>query len=199
MEEDKKSSPAKRRSQYARWILLAVVGVAGVFVIMGYQTVKNDLVSLEQQARTQWQQVNVQLVRQYELIPKLVDTTRAYADHERDILEELVAARDEYLSTSADRQPELAGELESTLTRFLAVAESYPELRADQLYRDLSYELSGTKNRIAVERMRYNAVVGEYNTSIRQCPGRWVALGQPDLEYFEAPEQQLAEPEWSLD
>lgn len=168
-------------------VLLILLG-AGV---KQYMDANNELVALETRAHTQWEQINVQLVRQYELIPKLVTVTESFASHEQDIIDKVTAARSRYLQAVPGQQPAAAGELDRAMAEWILLVEQYPNIKADQSYRDLFYELSGTKNRIAVERMRYNEAVGHYNTKKSQYPWRIAAMGKDNLEYYEAPPEQL--------
>ena len=179
------------------YVMIGLLVIAGASY-WGYAKLNNEMIRLEQRAVTQWQQVNVQLVRQYELIPKLVDIARAYAAHEEEVLANLTEARTRYQSSDAIDQPEAAGKLDQAVAGLFVLVERYPDLKADESFRDLSYEVAGTKNRIATERMRYNETVGIYNTRLRQFPWRLAAFGKPVLAYYTLPEEQLAEPEWEV-
>ena len=168
-------------------VLLILLG-AGV---QKYLSVNNELIALESRALTQWQQIDVQLSRQYELIPKLVQLTESFAAHEREIITKVTQARSRYINASPTEQPDAAGQLDTVMIEWLALVEQYPDIKADQSYRDLFYELSGTKNRIAIERMRYNEAVGLYNARLKQFPWRIAATGKSDLLYYEAPPEHL--------
>jgi len=176
----------------------AVVVVVAVAAGLAGSQYRNQLVALDVTVDTQWKQVENQLVRQHELLPKLVSLTREYAEHEKEILERLIEARTRYAAAPVTEKPRVAAELDTAVTQFLALAEDYPELRADRLFRDLSYEIAGTKNRIAVERKRYNDAVGALNTRLRQVPWRFVAFDVEPREFYAAPEERLAEPDLAL-
>src|SRR5262245_28713995 len=166
-------------------VLLAILGI-------GYVSIGNKLVTLDENTTAAWAQVETVLQRRYDLIPNLVSTVKGYAAHEKEILEEVTRLRSQWgAAKSVDDKVKTAGELESVLSRLLVVAEKYPELKADQNFRDLQYELSGTENRIAVERGRYNDSIRAYNTAVRQFPGSLVASRKgmvPKTAYFEAAE-----------
>ena len=174
--------------------LVAALALAAGAVV----AVDNQLVEAEVAVDTQWTQVEVQLVRQHELLPKLVAVAKRYAEHEAEVLEGLAAARSRYQSAPPSERPAQAGELDGMLVRVLALAEKYPALQASQHYQELAYEIAGTKNRIALERKRYNDLVGHYNARLRQLPWRLRAAGLEPRRYYEAPPEQLSEPELDL-
>jgi LemA protein len=167
----------------------AVVAIALVLVLW-FIGINNRLVALHEGAESAWGQVETVLQRRYDLIPNLVNTVKGYAKHEKGLLEEVTRLRSQWGSArTVDEKVKAAGQLEGTLSRLLLVAEQYPDLKASQNFRDLQYELSGTENRIAVERQRYNEAVRSYNTAIRQFPGSLVAGFRgfsADRTYFEA-------------
>jgi len=151
----------------------------------------NRLVQLREAIDASWAQVENQLQRRNDLIPNLVEVTKGYAKHEREIFEAVANARARMLSAGGSRDQTIAaaGELSSALSRLLALSERYPDLKADQQFARLSDELAGTENRIAVERMRYNDVVREYNAYIKSFPNMLYAgtMGFKPEKYFEAP------------
>jgi LemA protein len=177
-----------------RWpIILGVLGVIAFLVIaVGVWAVSanNQLVTLQENTRSTWAQVETVLQRRFDLIPNLVSTVKGYAAHEKEILEETTRLRSQWgAAKSVDEKAKAAGELEGTLARLLVVAEQYPDLKANQNFRDLQFELAGTENRISVERQRYNDAVRAYNTRVRSFPTSIVAsFGgfQPSDAYFEA-------------
>jgi len=159
---------------------------------------RNELVALDVAVDTQWKQVENQLERQHDLLPKLAAVARRYAAHEAGVLEKLAAARAAYAGANADAKPRLAGQVDGVLANVLALAESYPDLKADQQFRDLSYEIAGSQNRIALERQRYNEIVGVLNARLRQVPWSLVADGLESASFYEAPREQLADPDLEL-
>ncbi len=182
----------------ARWIALAACAVLLGGMAFGYFHLRNQLIALDVAAETQWKQVENQLVRQYELLPKLAAVTRSYASHEKEILSSLFEAREHYGLAATRERPEAAMELDGVVVSALMLAERYPNLRADAQFRDLAHEIAGTKNRIALERMRYNELAGFLNTRIRQQPWRLASFAIAPHSYYEAPADSLADPDLGL-
>lgn len=164
-------------------ILLVIVVVLGFFVMTMY----NRLVSLRNRFRNAFAQIDVQLKRRYDLIPNLVETAKAYMAHERETLEAVIAAR----NTAVQAEQRVAGDptdaaamqgligaergLTSALTRFFALAEAYPDLKADANMRQLNEELVSTENRVAFARQAYNDAVTAYNTARETFPSNLLA------------------------
>jgi LemA protein len=150
----------------------------------------NTFVSQEESVKTQWGQVQNELQRRNDLIPNLVETVKGYAQHEESVYKDIADARSRLLAAKSPEETiQAANQQSSALGRLLAVVENYPQLRANEQFNRLSDELAGTENRIAVERMRYNQRVQEYNTSRRQFPGNLTAkmFGFKEYPLFEAP------------
>ncbi|AAD36040.1 LemA protein [Thermotoga neapolitana DSM 4359] len=165
-------------------ILVLVVVIIGTTV--GYY---NYLVSLEQEVQEKYSQIQNQLQRRADLIPNLVETVKGYAAHEKEILEEIANARAKLIGAKTPQESAQAdAELSSALSRLLAIAENYPNLKADANFRQLMDELAGTENRIAVARRDYNEAVKKYNTAIKKFPGVIFAkmFGFEEKQYFEA-------------
>ena len=168
-----------------------LVGLAVLAVALsgcGY----NEMVTMKENIDSAWAQVQNQLQRRNDLIPNLVEVTRGYAAHEKEIFVHVADARARLLSAgSRDEKIAAAGELGTALGRLLAIAERYPDLKANQQFARLSDELAGTENRIAVERMRYNEAVRAYNSAIKSFPTVLYAnaFGFKPQKYFEAPEE----------
>lgn len=162
-----------------RFVILGVLGVIAFLTIaVGIWAVSanNQLVALQESMKASWAQVETVLQRRFDLIPNLVSTVKGSAAHEKEILEEVTRLRSQWgAAKSVDEKAKAAGELEGTLARLIVVAEQYPDLKANQNFRDLQFELSGTENRISVERQRYNDVVRAYNTRVRSFPTSLVA------------------------
>ncbi|MCA9055061.1 MAG: LemA family protein [Planctomycetaceae bacterium] len=171
-------------------LILGVLVVVALAIGGWFVSVNNRLVGLDEGVKTQWAQVETVLQRRFDLIPNLVNTVRGYAEHEEEILTRVTELRSQWgAARSVDEKAAAAGELEGVLSRLLVVAENYPQLKADQGFRDLQVQLEGTENRVAVERQRYNETVREYNTAVRQFPGSIVAGFRgfaPKESYFEA-------------
>jgi LemA protein len=150
----------------------------------------NQLVGLQQNIQSAWAQVQNQLQRRNDLIPNLVNTVKGYATHEQQVFEAVANARSRLIAAGTrDEQIEAAQGLNSALGRLLAIAEQYPQLKANEQFNRLSDELAGTENRISVERMRYNDAVRAYNTYRNSVPTVLYAgwLGFKEEKYFEAP------------
>jgi LemA protein len=150
----------------------------------------NKFVGQEEAIKAQWAQVQNQLQRRNDLIPNLVETVKGYAQHEEGVYKDIADARSRLLAAkSPDETIQAANQQTAALGRLLAVVENYPQLRANEQFNRLMDELSGTENRIATERMRYNEKIQEYNTSRRQFPGNVTAKVFSFKEYplFEAP------------
>ena len=170
-------------------VLVGLVVVA--VVIAGWaMSINNQLVGLQESMKTAWAQVETVLQRRYDLIPNLVETVKGYAAHEKEVLENVTKMRSQWgAARTVEEKAQAATGMESALARLLVVAENYPELKANQNFRDLQFELSGTENRISVERQRYNETVRAYNTRVRRMPDRLIAgfLGfVPSDAYFDA-------------
>jgi LemA protein len=171
-------------------LLISVCGLSGC----GY----NSMVSMQEAVTAAWSQVENQLQRRNDLIPNLVETTKGYAAHEKEIFESVANARAKLIGAgSREEQLEAANEVSSALSRLLMIAERYPDLKANQQFARLSDELAGTENRIATERRRYNETVREYNTYIQKFPAMLTArmFGFQPEKYFEAPESAQQVPQ----
>jgi LemA protein len=150
----------------------------------------NRFVSQEEAVKAQWAQVQNQLQRRNDLIPNLVETVKGYAAHEKEVFSQIAESRAKLSGAQTPAEAIAAANQQSAaLARLLVIAEAYPNLKANEQFNRLSDELAGTENRIAVERMRYNERVQEYNTSRRQFPGVITAklFGFRDYPLFEAP------------
>ena len=150
----------------------------------------NTMVAMKERVEAAWAQVENQLQRRNDLIPNLVEVTKGYATHEREVFDHVADARARLIAGGTREQRiEAANELSGALGRLLAIAERYPDLKANQQFARLSDELAGTENRIAVERMRYNDAVREYNAYIKSVPAVVYAraFGFEPQKYFEAP------------
>src|SRR5438132_8719472 len=150
----------------------------------------NKFVGQEEAVKTQWAQVQNQLQRRNDLIPNLVETVKGYAQHEESVYKDIADARSRLLAAKSPEETiQAANQQTSALGRLLAVVENYPQLKANEQFNRLMDELSGTENRIAVERMRYNERVQEYDTSRRQFPANLTArlFGFKEYPFFEAP------------
>lgn len=169
------------------WVLLGVVVVA----VVAYISIGNQLVGMEEKVNTAWSEVENQFQRRYDLIPNLVATVKGFTSHEQAIIDSVTEARAKLGGAKTiDEKIDAANGLEGALSRLLVVVENYPELKADTQFTALMDELSGTENRIAVARGRYNDEVRTFNTRIRTFPTSIVAnmRGFTAKKLFEAAE-----------
>jgi LemA protein len=150
----------------------------------------NKFVGQEEAIKSQWAQVENQLQRRNDLIPNLVETVKGYATHEESVFKEIADSRSKLLAAKSPEETiAAANQQTSARGRLLAVVENYPNLKANEQFNRLMDELSGTENRLAVERMRYNQAVQAYDTSRRQFPANVTAklFGFKEYPYFQAP------------
>ena len=173
-------------------IAVVIIGFIGFF-IGGL----NKVVRMDENVKAAWAQVENQLQRRNDLIPNLVNTVKGYAAHEKEIFTYVADARGKLAGAikgnkSIKEKIKAAGALNTALSRLLMIVERYPDLKANENFARLMDELSGTENRIAVERMRYNRGVQEFNAHIRTVFGRFFAekrnLTEP-AEYFKVEEK----------
>jgi len=162
----------------------------------------NRFVGQEEAIKQQWAQVENQLQRRNDLIPNLVETVKGYATHEESVFKEIADSRSKLLAAKSPEETIAAANQQTTaLGRLLAVVENYPNLKANEQFNRLMDELSGTENRLAVERKRYNEAVQQYNGDVRGIPGAWWAKigGFPQQkEYFKAEAGAKAVPKVSF-
>lgn len=190
-----------------KWLPLIIVVVLGIW---GYSRVKNfnnDAVVYQEDAKTNWANVESSYQRRADLIPNLVNTVKGYAAHESETLEAVIKARSEATSTKIDASNLTAENmvqfqkaqqgLSGALGRLMVIAEKYPDLKANTNFLELQSQLEGTENRINVERNRFNTVVGEYNKYIRVFPNSIFAgwFGFEQMSRFKAAEGSEKAPE----
>ncbi len=186
------------------WIIvIAVIAIIAIYFTSTY----NSMVAQEEAVSTAWSNVENQYQRRSDLIPNLVNTVKGYAAHEKETFDAVVSARAKATQTTVsidDLTPEkmqayqrAQGEVGSALSRLLAVTENYPELKANENFKELQAQLEGTENRISVERRKFNETARGYNTAIRKFPRNIVAgmFGFEKHPYFEAEEGSEKAPE----
>ena len=187
-----------------KWMIIIAVAIA----VVGYcVTAYNSLVKENETVGEAWSNVENQYQRRADLIPNLVNTVKGYAAHEKETFEAVVAARSKATQTTVDIDdltPEklkayqkAQGEVGSALGRLLAITENYPDLKANENFKELQAQLEGTENRISVERRNFNEAAKKYNTHIRQFPATILAgmFGFEKRPYFEAQEGTEKAPE----
>ena len=192
------------------WIIvIAVIPVIAIIAVIAiyFTSTYNSMVAQEEAVSTAWSNVENQYQRRSDLIPNLVNTVKGYATHEKETFDAVVSARAKATQTTVsidDLTPEkmqayqrAQGEVGSALSRLLAVTENYPELKANENFKELQVQLEGTENRISVERRNFNKTTREYNTAIRKFPRNIVAgmFGFEKHPYFEAEEGSEKAPE----
>lgn len=179
-------------------IILVILIIAGVASMAMY----NGLVKLKNQVQEAWHQIDVELKRRHDLIPNLVESVKAYAQHERGTLDDVIRARNAAI-TGPDT-PAAAAQSENQLTqalgRLMAIAEAYPDLKANQQFLSLQQELSSTEDRIAAGRRYYNATVRELNTKVDSVPTKFFAgmANVTKVEYFEVQDADRNAPQVSF-
>ena len=171
-------------------LILTLLLIVAVFLGAAFVRGRNEMVAQKEAIRAAWAQVDNVLQRRADLIPNLVNTVKGYAAHEQKVFDDIASARAQLAGarTPADRIA-ANSQLDGALSRLLVVVENYPNLKADQQFLKLQDELSGTENRIAVERRRYNEVVQKYNTNIQLFPNSLIASisgFQREDAYFKA-------------
>ncbi|MGI6614730.1 MAG: LemA family protein [Dethiobacteria bacterium] len=174
--------------------LAITIGIAAIVLILLFSLIGsyNTLVNLDEEVNNNWSQVENQLQRRLDLIPNLVETVKGYAAHEREVIDGVSSSRAKLAGAMDDPEAAAAAdqELSGALSRLLAIVENYPDLKADENFRQLQDELAGTENRIAVARMDYNNTVKVINAAVRRFPTVIIArlFGFDSRDYFEADE-----------
>ena len=154
------------------WIILAIV----VVIIIAIIAIYNSLVTMRQRVKNAWSQIDVQLQRRFDLIPNLVETVKGYMEHEADVLTKVTDLRSSWAEAkSVDEKAKLDNQLSESLKTIMAVAENYPDLKANQNFSELQTELTNTENKISYSRQFYNDTVTRYNTKLEMFPSNVIA------------------------
>ena len=180
------------------WIIIAIVAVIAIWIIASY----NRFVTFKNRAAEAWADIEVQLKRRYDLIPNLVETVKGYAKHEKEVFENVTKARSAVTgATGVAQTAEADNMLTGALKSLFAVAEAYPDLKANTNFQDLQRELVDTEDKIQASRRFYNASVRDFNTKIKVFPTVIFAgiLGFSAREFFELEESERAEAEKPVD
>jgi LemA protein len=164
------------------WIILAVVIILILWLIAAF----NGLVRLRTQAQEAWSDIDVQLKRRYDLIPNLVETVKGYAVHEKTVLEDVTAARSNAMQTTGPAKAAAENQLSQTLKSLFAVAENYPQLKANENFLKLQDELTDTEDKIQAARRFYNGMVRDLNVKIQVFPTNIFAgmFGFTKMDFF---------------
>ena len=183
------------------WIALGVVGVLVLAVLMvfgSYVGARNQMVAKDQNVKSMWSEVDVQLERRADLIPNLVETVKGFTKEESTVFGDIANARAGMLNAQGPQAKIAAnGQLDSAIGRLLLLTENYPQLRSSDQFMRLQDELSGTENRIGVARKRYNDAIQDYNTFILQFPNNiWASMAgfKENSAYFTASPSARAVP-----
>ena len=176
------------------WIAIIVVVLLIVILLSLVANVYNKIVKARNRCKDAFSQIDVQLTRRFDLIPNLVETVKGYAKHEESILTEFAKARGAYQASNGDidKVSEANNALTSVLTRFMAVSEQYPELKADAHFTSMMATLKETEDKIAITRQFYNDTVTSYNTLLQLFPNVIFAnmFGFHDEKLFKASEEE---------
>jgi len=180
--------------------ILIVIAILVLVIVIPYTYLKgtyNTLVSMDEEVKAAWAQVENQLQRRYDLIPNYVETVKGYASHEKEVFIKVTEARSRVAGAgNINEKIQANNALSSALSRLLVVVERYPELKANTNFIRLQDELAGTENRIAVERRRFNEKVKVYNIKIRTFPTNIIAgmFGFEKATFFEVPKERQEAP-----
>ncbi|MBR1417226.1 MAG: LemA family protein [Bacilli bacterium] len=170
-------------------VILVIIFLLVVWAIGTY----NRLVSLRNKVKDQWAQIDTVLKRRFDLIPNLVETVKGYAKHEKSTLEEVIKARNSYVSASVpEDQLKADGELTKAISKIFALSESYPDLKANENFNSLQKELTETEDKIQYARQFYNDVVLSYNNACQVFPSVLIAnmFGFTSEKFFEASSEE---------
>ncbi len=175
------------------WTAIAITAIVLLYIIAVY----NGLVARRNQVREAWATIDTQLKRRYDLIPNLVETVRGSAQHERETLDAVITARNSAMTMSGPSKADAENRLTQTLKSLFAIAESYPDLKANQNFVELQREITDTEDKIQATRQFYNTVVMGLNTQIEQFPSNLVArmFGVLPEKMFEIADSERTAPQ----
>jgi LemA protein len=176
------------------WVIVILILLA--IIIIWFIGIYHRLVGMRNNVEASWQQIDVQLQKRYDLVPNLVETVKGYAAHEKEVFQRVTEARANCINAQgAQAQGDAENMLTGALKSLFAVAEAYPDLKANQNFLMLQQELSSIENKVAYSRQHYNDVVRAYNTLQQQFPANMVAgmAGSRPADYFEIEEPEARE------
>ena len=182
------------------WLIGIIIVV--VILIIWYVTTYNSLINLRNRVKDQWAQVDVQLKRRADLIPNLVETVKGYAKHEKTTLDEVIKARNTFVSAKTpEEEMKNSGELTQALNKLMMLSESYPDLKANENFNSLQNDLRDTEDKISTMRQFYNDTVLKYNNKVETIPSNIVAnIAHFKKEvFFEIAESDKETPKVSFD
>jgi LemA protein len=170
------------------WIIGGVIVVLLIIIIWVY----NDLISKRNRVQDAWAQIDVQLKRRYDLIPNLIETVKGYMKYEKQVLTDITRLRSSIVSGSVQDKAQANNQISQALKSVFAVAENYPDLKANENFKMLQEELETTEDKISFVRTSYNDYVLDYNNAIQQFPGNIFAgiFNFTRADFFQAPEEE---------
>lgn len=173
-------------------IAVCVVGIIGLVVLIFGVTTYNHLVQLRNRVDNSWSQIDVQLKRRYDLIPNLIETVKGYVKHEKETLENITKYRAQLVTGTVEEKAQANNMLSQSLKSLFAVSENYPKLMANENFKMLQEELSGTENKISYVRTAYNDTVLSYDNALEMFPSNVFAniFGFKPKEYFKTAEAE---------
>ncbi|MGI6199973.1 MAG: LemA family protein [Christensenellales bacterium] len=180
------------------WITLGVIAVVLILIVGSVVGIYNGMVSAQESVDNAMSAIDVQLKRRTDLVPNLVNTVKGFAAHETEIIDSVTEARAQLAGArTVEEKAQADNALSGALSRLLVVVENYPDLKSNANFQQLSDELAGTENRIAVARQDYNNAVKAYNANIRRFPNKLFAgmFGFSQAQYFEGSEADQQAPE----
>ena len=193
-----KKGEKMKRGNLGLMIVIILIVIIGISLISGY----NGLITKQENVQNAYSNLDVMLQRRADLIPNLVSTVKGYTEHENEVIEKITDARAKLVSADGIAEKSQANEeLTTSLNALMLVVENYPDLKSSQNFIQLSDELAGTENRIAVARKDYNDVVKSFNTSIKRFPNNVLSglFGFEQIEYFQASEGSAEVPSVSFE
>jgi len=167
-----------------------VILVVVIILVALYFSYYNRIRIYENQISEAWAQIDVQLKKRFDLVPNLVETVKGYAKHEREIFEKVTEARSRIVTGSPEERMKASNQLTAALRTVFAVAENYPNLKANENFKLLQEQLEGIENKIAYSRQYFNTTVLNFNNLITTIPGAWFAGGRQKHAFLEIPEAE---------
>ena len=167
-----------------------VILVVVLILVALYFSYYNRIRTYENQIDEAWAQIDVQLKKRFDLVPNLVETVKGYAKHEREIFEKVTEARSRIVTGSPEERMKASNQLTAALRTVFAVAENYPNLKANENFKLLQEQLEGIENKIAYSRQYFNTTVLNFNNLITTIPGAWFAGGRQKHAFLEIPEAE---------
>ncbi|VVB76911.1 LemA family protein [uncultured archaeon] len=176
--------------------VLIAVGAIVLIVLLAVVLIFNGFVSKRNRVQNAWSQIDVQLKRRYDLIPNLIETVRGYAKYEKSVLTQVTQLRSAIVTGSVKEKAEADNKLTQTLKSIFAVAESYPDLKASETFKNLQDELENTEDKISFVRTSYNDYVLDYNNALQQFPGNVLAgpFNFKPAEFFQTESEAEKQP-----